>query len=87
MATNIERSVHHRFAHIPENIAIVSESVAKEPNLSIRRRSQELILSYDTLWRILHLDLHLYPYKVQISHSVDMLINKIVVSGVLRILK
>ena len=57
---NIERSVHHRFAHSAENIAIVSESVAKDTNVSIPRCPQELGLSYGTLWRILHLDLHLH---------------------------
>ena len=33
--------------------------------MSIPRGSQELGLSYGTLRRILHLDLHLPPYKVQ----------------------
>ena len=33
---NIERSVHHCFA---ENISIVNESVAEDPNMSIPRRS------------------------------------------------
>ena len=59
--------MHHRFARSAENIAARSESVAKDPNVSIPRRSQELGLSYGTLWRILHLDLHLHPYKVQLT--------------------
>ena len=46
--TNIEKCVHHRFARSGENIAIVSESVALDPNVSISRRSQELGLSYGT---------------------------------------
>ena len=29
--TNIERPVHHRFAHSTENIAIVSDSVCRRP--------------------------------------------------------
>ena len=37
--------VHHRFTRSAENIAIVSESDAEEPNVSIHRRSQELGLS------------------------------------------
>ena len=57
--TNIERSVHHCFVRSTELIAIVSESVAEDPNVSIHRRSQELGLSYSALWRILHLDLQL----------------------------
>ena len=40
--TNIERTVHHRFARSAENIAIVSESLAEDPNVSITRRSQNL---------------------------------------------
>ena len=96
MVTTIERPMHHRFARSAENIAIVGESVAEDLNVSI---SQELGVSYGLLWRILHSELHLYPYKVQlkqqlkpsamnhISHAVGMLINKIVLFGILRILK
>ena len=65
MVTNIERPMHHRFTRSDENIAIVSENVAKHPNVSIPRRSQELGLSCDTLWHILHLDLH--SYEVQLT--------------------
>ena len=64
MVINIERSAHHRFARSAKNIAILSESVAEDLNLFNSRRSQELGLSYGTLWSILHLDLHLHPYKV-----------------------
>ena len=63
VVTNIERPVHHCFARSAENIAIVSEGIADDPNVSIPRRSQELGLSYGTLGFILHLDLHLHPYK------------------------
>ena len=68
VVTNIERPVHYRFASSAENIAIINESIVKDPNASITLRSQELGLSYGTLWRIFHLDLHLHPYKVQ-PHS------------------
>ena len=37
--TNIERPVHHRFARSAANIAIISENVAEDPNVSIPRRS------------------------------------------------
>ena len=54
-----------------ENISIVTESFAEDPNISIPRRSQPLGLSYDTLWRILRLDLDLHPYYSQlIIHNV-----------------
>ena len=54
VVTNIERPVDHRFARSTENIAIVSESIDENPNVSIPHRSQELGLFYGTLWRILH---------------------------------
>ena len=69
MVTNTERSAYHRFVHCAENIAIVSESVAEDPNVSIRRGSQEFGLSYGTLWFTLHLDLHLHPYKTQLTQQ------------------
>ena len=49
------------------DIAIVSESVAEDTNVLIRRHSQALGLSYGTLWRILLLVLHLHPYEVQLT--------------------
>ena len=72
VVTNIERYMYHRFARSAENFAIVSESVAEDPNVSIPRRSQELRPSYTTLWRILHLDLHLYPYIVQLTQQLKL---------------
>ena len=49
-----------------ENIAAVNESVEEDPNLSIRRRSQELGLCPSTTWKILRKDLGLHPYKIQL---------------------
>ena len=66
---NIERLVHYRFARSPHNIAIVGQSVAEDRNVSIIYRSQELGLSYGILYRILHLDLDLHPYKVQYTQQ------------------
>ena len=43
---NIERPVHYRFARFARNIAIVIDSDAEDPNVSISRRYQELGLSY-----------------------------------------
>ena len=42
VVTNIDGPAHHRLAGSAENIAVVGESVAKHPNVSIPRRSQEL---------------------------------------------
>ena len=69
MVTNIERLVHHRFARTAENIAIVSASVTDDLKVAILSRSQELRLSYGTLWHILHLDLHPNPYKVELMQQ------------------
>ena len=57
--------MYHRFAPSAEDIAIVNESIAEDPNVSISRRSEQLRLSYGPLWSILHFDLHLHPYKVR----------------------
>ena len=51
---------NHTTTQAIANIAIVSKSVADNSNISI----QELGLCYGTLLGILHLDLHLHPYKV-----------------------
>ncbi|KZC13180.1 hypothetical protein WN55_05513, partial [Dufourea novaeangliae] len=52
-----------------ENIAAVNESVENEPTTSISRRSQELGIYYGSLWRILHTDLHLHAYKIQLTQE------------------
>lgn len=46
----IDRSapIHHHPARTHENIGAVSESVAEEPETSIRRRSQQLGIPYST---------------------------------------
>ena len=68
---SIRRPVHYRFACSAENIAIVSESAAQDPNMWIPRRSQQLGLSHGTLWRILHLYLHLHPHKVLLTTTTE----------------
>ena len=46
------RPIRPRTARTVENIAAVNESFAKDPGESIRRRSQQLGLSYGTTWAI-----------------------------------
>ena len=46
------RPIRPRTAQTVENIATVNESFAKDPEESIRRRSQQLGLSYGTTWAI-----------------------------------
>ena len=50
----------------PENIAAVAESVCEAPSTSIRRRFQQLNIPETSLRRILHKDLVMTPYKVQL---------------------
>ena len=66
---NTERPVHHRFDRSAENIAILSESVAEDPNVSIPPHSEALGLSYGTLWRILHSGLHIHPSPVHATNE------------------
>lgn len=52
----------------------VETSVAAAPKISTRRRSTQLRISRTSLQRILHDDLHYYPYKIQITqklHATD----------------
>jgi hypothetical protein len=50
----------------PENIERVRQAIDQSPQRSTRRHSQSLNLSTRTVRRILHNDLQLFPYKVQI---------------------
>ena len=50
----------------PENIAAVAESVCEAPSTSIHRRAQQLNILETLLRRILHKDLSMMPYKVQL---------------------
>ena len=50
----------------PENIVAVGESVREQPSTSIHGLSQQLNISETSLRRILHKDLGMTPYKVQL---------------------
>ena len=52
--------------HTPENIAAVAESVCEAPSSSLHGRCQQLKISETSLSRILHKDLGMAPYKVQL---------------------
>ena len=51
------------------NIDAVRDSVGRSPKNSLRRRSQELGISPESLRRILKSDLNLYPYQIQIKQK------------------
>ena len=54
---------------IPENIAVVREAIERSQHRSARRHCVSLGLSEARVRRILHKDLHFYPYKIQVTHA------------------
>ena len=58
---DIKPTTRMRTVRTEENIASVSDSVAEDREMSIRRRSQQLGLCYSTTWKILHKDLGVKP--------------------------
>ena len=67
---DVRTPVHARTA---ENIAAVRDSVAEEPSTSTRRRAQQLHLSRSSLMNIMHKDLHLHAYKVELTQELKPL--------------
>jgi hypothetical protein len=53
----------------PENIAVMREAIERSQRRSARRHSVSLELSEASLRRILHNELHFYPYKIQVTHA------------------
>ena len=53
----------------------MAESVCDEPSTSIHRRSQQLNISETSLRRILHKDLGMTPYKIQLVQEELKLID------------
>ena len=49
----------------------VSASINDGHQLSIRRRSQQLDLSYSTIWKILWKDLFVKPFKMQLMQRIE----------------
>uniref|UniRef100_A0A1L8EI80 Putative transposable element n=3 Tax=Haematobia irritans TaxID=7368 RepID=A0A1L8EI80_HAEIR len=63
---DIKPTTRMRTVRTEENIASVSESVAEDREMSIRRRSQQLGLCYSTSWKILRENLGVKQYKIQL---------------------
>ena len=68
-ATGGTYSGRKKSARTEENIAAVRNSVGRSPKTSVRRRSQELGMTRESLRRVLTFDLHLYAYKIQIKQQ------------------
>ena len=51
----------------PNNVAAVRDSVVLSPSKSVRRRSQELGINWESVLRILIADLYMYTCRIQIT--------------------
>lgn len=67
---DVKSPTRRRNIRTEESISIVKDSADEDPNLSIRRRSQQLCLCPSTTWQILHKDLGLHPYKIQLVQEI-----------------
>jgi hypothetical protein len=56
-----------------ENVAVVREPIERSLHNSAHRHSVSLGLSEASVWRILHKDLHFFPYKIQVTHALQVL--------------
>ena len=65
--SNPKRPNQNRPRRSDENIALVRASVETSPRTSQNRRSQQLGIARTTLQRIIRIDLHLFPYKIQLT--------------------
>jgi hypothetical protein len=52
-----------------KNIAVVREVIERSPHRSARRHSVSFGLFEASVRRILHKDLHFYPYTIQVPHA------------------
>ena len=67
--SDVKNKTRARRSRTTENIAAVAQSVEENPGLSIPRRSLELGIPQTSLHRILHKDLGLKAYKVQLTQE------------------
>ena len=60
-----------RTVRTPENVEAVRQAIGRSPRRSAKCHSIALGLSTRTVRRILHDDLHLHPYKMQIVQALN----------------
>ena len=53
----------------PENVQRVRVALERSPRRSVIRHSRVLNLSERSVRRILHVDLHFHPYKLQVTYE------------------
>lgn len=56
----------------PENVAAVHQKMLQSPTKLTQRLLQETDISHRSCGRILHLDLHMYPYWVSVVHALKL---------------
>jgi len=61
-----QKSGRPRSSRTEENVERTNQSVRDDPDLSIRKRASALHVHRSSLHRILHKDLKLHPYKIQL---------------------
>jgi len=57
--------------HTPQNIDAVRASFEQSPRWLAARHSKKVGLSERSVRHILHLDLHLHPYKIQVVQKLE----------------
>ena len=65
--------LRQRIGRSTKNITAVRASIENELNQSIPRCSKELGISQTTLWRVLHKDLGLHPYRIKLTQELKPL--------------
>lgn len=70
---SIARRPYHRDANVrvQDTIAAVASAIQANPSVSTRNLSGQIGISRRSLQRILHDDLNLFPYKVQITSKLN----------------
>ncbi|KAL7723793.1 hypothetical protein ACLKA6_000408 [Drosophila palustris] len=69
--SNANHSSRQRTRRSDENIEAVRASIEADPRTSSYHRSQELGIARTTLRRIIHGDLKVYPYKIQMAQKLN----------------
>jgi hypothetical protein len=60
-----------RTVRMPENVEAVRASIQQSPKRSARKHATALGISSRSLWRILHADLKLHPYKMMLAQELS----------------
>uniref|UniRef100_A0A0N5C9I2 DUF4817 domain-containing protein n=1 Tax=Strongyloides papillosus TaxID=174720 RepID=A0A0N5C9I2_STREA len=69
---DLPRTGRPRTVTSDENAQRVKDSIDKNDKISIRKRAKELCIPRASLRRILAQELHLFPYKIQLTHKFEV---------------